>query len=102
MEATICLSSSIFSPSSRMKDRLRYFGSAPQTARSLTVPQTESLPMSPPGKNRGSTTKLSVEKASLPAPSTTAPSPSASRAGFENAGTSSCSIRRAVFFPPLP
>ena len=34
-----------------MRPRLRYSGSAPQTARSLTVPWTASLPMSPPGKN---------------------------------------------------
>ena len=30
---------------------------APAMARSLIVPQTASLPMSPPGKNRGLTTK---------------------------------------------
>ena len=85
-----------------MKDRLRYFGTAPQTARSFTVPQTASLPMSPPGKKSGSTTKLSVEKASFEAPSRIAPSPRASRAGLAKAGSSSSSIRRAVFFPPLP
>ena len=39
-------------------------GRAPPTARSLTVPHTASLPISPPGKMSGSTTKLSVVKAS--------------------------------------
>src|SRR5699024_7560160 len=34
--------------------------------RSLTVPQTASLPMSPPGNRQGVTTKLSVENTSCP------------------------------------
>ena len=36
---------------------------APPTARSLTVPWTASLPMSPPGKKSGRTTNESVVKA---------------------------------------
>ena len=82
--------------------QLRNFGSAPHMAMSFTVPQTASFPMSPPGKKSGSTTKLSVEKASVPHPGIRAPSPSTSSAGFENPGRIYCSIRREVFFPPLP
>ena len=85
-----------------MKAQLRYLGSAPHIARSFTVPQTLSLPISPPGKKMGSTTKLSVEKAISPAPDIIAPSLSAFSAGFENAGTIMFSISREVFFPPLP
>ena len=48
-------------PSSRMKPQLRYFGTAPLVATSFTVPHTAKRPMSPPGKNCGVTTKLSVE-----------------------------------------
>ena len=33
-----------------MKERLRYFGAPPAMHTSLTVPQTESFPISPPGK----------------------------------------------------
>jgi len=36
---------------------------APLTTRSLTVPETDNLPKSPPGKKRGKTIKESVEKA---------------------------------------
>ena len=43
-----------------MKLALRNFGSAPETARSLTVPLTASSPIDPPGKNSGCTTKESV------------------------------------------
>ena len=42
----------------------RNSGLAPPTARSLTVPCTARLPMSPPGKNGGRTTKESVVNAS--------------------------------------
>ena len=41
------------SPSSMMKPQLRYSGRAPLIARSLTVPQTASLPMLPPGNSSG-------------------------------------------------
>ena len=43
-----------------MKLALRNFGSAPETARSLTVPFTASSPIDPPGKNSGCTTNESV------------------------------------------
>ena len=71
--------------------------------RSLTVPQTASLPMSPPGKRQGETTKLSVEKTGGPSSAgRTAPSPSWLRAVLAKAGTISSSISWAVFNPPLP
>ena len=82
--------------------QLRYFGMPPHIAMSLTVPQTASLPMSPPGKKIGSTTKLSVEKTSSSAPGITAPSPRARSAGLSSAGRMRSSIRREVFLPPLP
>ena len=44
------------SPSSITMPQLKYSGRAPPTARSLTVPFTARVPMSPPGKNSGSTT----------------------------------------------
>ena len=100
IEATTRRRSSAGRPSSMMRARLRYFGSAPHIARSFTVPQTLSLPMSPPGKNSGLTTKLSVEKASPP--SSTAPSPRLFSAAFPRAGTIISSISAAVFLPPEP
>ena len=56
IDATTRRSVSIGRPSSRMKPALRYSGRAPHIARSLTVPFTASVPMSPPGKNSGRTT----------------------------------------------
>ena len=85
-----------------MKAQLRYFGSPPHMAMSFTVPQTASFPMSPPGKKRGLTTKLSVEKTSRSPPGRMAPSPSSESIGLSSAGTMTCSISREVFFPPLP
>ena len=70
--------------------------------RSLTVPQTQRRPMSPPGNFQGETTKLSVEKTSRSLPFSTAPSPRAFSAGLENAGRRMDSISSAVFCPPLP
>jgi len=54
-----------------MKAELINRGEAPETARSLTVPQTANFPMFPPGKNIGSTTKESVVKASFDWPKET-------------------------------
>ena len=48
--------SAIGKPSSITNAALNQSGSAPATARSLTVPLTASSPMSPPGKNSGLTT----------------------------------------------
>ncbi len=60
IESTMRVRSATGSPSSRMNAAVRYRGVAPPTARSLTVPWTASLPMSPPGKNSGRTTNESV------------------------------------------
>ena len=79
-------------PSSSTMERLRYLGVPPHMARSFTVPQTASFPMSPPGKKRGLTTKLSVEKTRGPEQSSTAPSPRALRVSLRKAGTSSSSM----------
>ena len=51
-------------PSSITKAAESHSGSAPATARSLTVPFTASSPMSPPGKKSGLTTNESVVNAS--------------------------------------
>ena len=56
IEDKMRLRSDIGNPSSMMNDSERYSGSAPDIARSFVVPQTASLPMSPPGKNMGLTT----------------------------------------------
>ena len=85
-----------------MKERERYFASPPLTDTSLTVPQTQSSPMSPPGKKQGDTTKLSVENTSCSPPGTMAPSPRSRSASLPRAGSSSFSMSAAVFFPPLP
>ena len=100
--STTRASSAAGKPSSIINAQLRYFGSPPHIAISFTVPQTDSFPMLPPGKNIGSTTKLSVENTSLSAPGITAPSPSSLSAGLASAGTIMLSMRREVFFPPLP
>ena len=63
MEATMRLRSASGKPSSRMKAADKNSGVAPPTARSLTVPCTASLPMSPPGKKSGRTTNESVVNA---------------------------------------
>ena len=91
---------SVGSPSSIMSEKLRYSGFAPHMARSLTVPHTASLPMSPPGNSSGVTTKLSLEKARFP--SSSAPSPKAHSASFLNAGTIISSISAEVLRPPEP
>jgi len=63
MELTIVCKSEINNPSSIIKLAVKYLGTAPLTARSLTVPATASLPIFPPGKKSGLMTKLSVETA---------------------------------------
>src|SRR6266850_2829717 len=103
IDSTIRPRSASGKPSSRMKAALRYRGRAPAIARSLTVPLTASIPMSPPGKKSGVTTCASVVKASRP-PATfrTAWSSSRSRYEFRNAGKKYRAIRSAVILPPLP
>ena len=54
-------------PSSSTSERVSQRGTAPLTARSLTVPQTASLPMSPLPKKIGSTTNESVRHRDAPA-----------------------------------
>ena len=49
------------------KAHVIYMGCAPMQARSLTVPQMDSLPIFPPGKKAGETIKPSVDMAILPA-----------------------------------
>ena len=56
IEATRRRSSSRGSPSSRIIATLRCRGRAPAIARSLAVPITARLPMSPPGNSSGCTT----------------------------------------------
>ena len=86
-----------------MKLALRNFGSAPETARSFTVPFTASSPIDPPGKNSGCTTNESVLIASRAPPvSSTAASPRFSRAGLRNAGRKRCSTSSLPSLPPPP
>ncbi len=80
----------------------KYRGAAPTMDRSLTVPQTASLPISPPGKKMGLTTCVSVVNASRLSPrSNTAASANAARQGLSNSRAnsraSSCDRR-----PPAP
>ena len=53
---------SISRPSSITTEQAMAIGVAPMTEMSLTVPATESLPMSPPGKNKGLTVCPSIVK----------------------------------------
>ena len=103
MASTIAANCASGKPSSRMKLALRNFGSAPETARSFTVPFTASSPIDPPGKNNGCTTKESVLMASLPpARSSTAASPRFSSAGLRKAGRNRCSTSSLPSLPPPP
>src|SRR6185437_451825 len=95
--------SCIENPSSIINPAERYPGRAPHIARSLTVPWTASLPISPPGKKIGFTTYESVLKASFALfKENTAPSCNDSSNGFRNAGRIMRSINRCVILPPLP
>ena len=103
IEATIRSRSFMGKPSSSTRPALKKSGSAPHMARSLAVPWTASEPMSPPGKKRGCTTKVSVVKARRSAPTgTTAPSPRAARYSLRKAGRKTRSMRDDVFLPPPP
>ena len=66
MDSTMRRRSASGNPSSSTKPAARYSGRAPITATSLIVPWTERHPMSPPGKNSGDTTWLSVAITSRP------------------------------------
>ena len=83
---------------------------APPTARSLTVPWTASLPMSPPGKNSGRTTKESVVIASRGAAHSVAAGEPDGRLIFQGGEHGVTEARheqplrsiRSVSSPPLP
>ncbi|MBA7575911.1 hypothetical protein ES708_17747 [subsurface metagenome] len=60
VENNIFLKSETGKPSSRINERLIAAGVHPVVTRSFTVPHMLSFPISPPGKNIGFTTKLSV------------------------------------------
>jgi hypothetical protein len=91
MEATRRLNVSIANPASMIMPTDIYLGQAPLTARSFTVPLTHSLPRSPPGKNSGFTTKLSVVMAMTLLPLQIAASVRGSSISFPYAGKkSSC------------
>ena len=57
-----------------MNPQVKYFGCAPIINKSFTVPQTQSLPMSPPLNTSGVTTNESVLQAMRPGISSTAAS----------------------------
>ncbi|MPN25756.1 hypothetical protein SDC9_173171 [bioreactor metagenome] len=85
IEATISFKASNEKPSSIIKLKLIYFGIEKEVTRSFTVPEMQSLPISPPGKNSGFTTKESVVKAILSVSTfKTAASLSLSRLSLEN------------------
>ena len=80
MDRTIRSRSSTRNPSSMIIPQESAIGRPPIMARSLTVPHTEILPISPPGKKTGRTTWESVVNTMfVPLTGMTAPSSSASR-----------------------
>jgi hypothetical protein len=92
---------SIGRPSSSMKPDGEASGRAPHMARSLTVPQTARLPMSPPGKKSGLTTKESVEKASRAPPASGGRRRAAGPAGVgRRTGLQTCARMSIVAEPP--
>src|SRR5450830_68620 len=66
IDATILRKSLMANPSSITIALVRASGAAPIIARSFTVPDTESRPISPPGKKMGLTTCVSVVKMRKP------------------------------------
>ena len=71
-------------------------------ARSLTVPQIESLPIFPPGKNAGETINPSVDTAIFPAGGVNTAASSAVRSGFAKCAAKIWSISSEVWRPPAP
>ena len=102
MDFTIFWSTCVSAPSWMINPQVRYLGVAPLMRRSLTVPHTHSLPISPPGNSIGVTTKLSVVMAILPLPSTTALSSISVSTLLSKALTNISSISSEVAAPPLP
>ena len=96
MATAISSSFSIGKPSSITNAQVRYNGLAPIHARSFTVPQTESLPMFPPGKNAGETINPSVETAIFPAGGIKTAASSAVRSGFAKCAAKILSISSEV------
>ena len=102
MAAAISSSFSMGKPSSITKAQVRYIGFAPIQARSLTVPQIESLPIFPPGKNAGETINPSVDTAIFPVGGTSTAASSAVRSGFAKCALNTSSISSEVWRPPAP
>ena len=108
MELTMRCRSASAKPSSRMNPAESHNGRAPAMATSLTVPWTDRQPMSPPGKNSGETTWLSVAitrrppSASSGGVASTAWSSRAASAGLSKASRKICSISCTMARPPLP
>ena len=85
-----------------IKPTLKNSGVALKLQRSFTVPQIASFPMSPPGKNSGSTTNESVVNARLsPFMTNKAESPRHSEFHFQIPEKQSF-INSLLRFPPLP
>ena len=86
-----------------MKLAARYSGFAPFIATSFSVPCTDRQPMSPPGKNSGDTTWLSVAITMRPAGAwTTAPSLPCASHSLAKLAANSSSISCAIARPPPP
>ena len=100
--SAICSSFSIGNPSSITNAQVRYNGFAPIQARSFTVPQIDSFPIFPPGKNAGDTMKPSVETAIFPPGGFNTAASSAVRSGFAKCAANTLSISSEVCFPPAP
>ena len=101
IESAIKTRSSIGKPSSMIKEAAIYMGSAPDTARSFTVPHIASLPILPPGKKRGSTTYESVVSARVD-PDSLIIKESVKGSDIANLFTKTFSISSWVSLPPLP
>ena len=102
MDSAMACNTVISRPSSRMKEADNTRGRAAAVSRSFTVPATANRPMSPPGKNRGSTTKESVVKASRWEPSTTVALSSPTRLGSPYRARKTSSMSAAISRPPGP
>ena len=103
IDSTMRFRSASGKPSSRMKPAARYSGTAPDIATSLTVPCTDRQPMSPPGKNSGETTWLSVAITMRPGGTVKAAWSLAWRShSLSKARWKSSSINCAMARPPPP
>ena len=76
--------------------QVRYSGFAPIHARSLTVPQIDSFPIFPPGKNAGDTINPSVDTAIFPTGGFNTAASSAVRSGFAKCAANMLSINSDV------